>query len=133
MPTKTSAVPTLINPTAAVARALPWRARVRPMPISTKPISDNRFMPEISGFVSIPTRRFRCRLNHLVAQLPLAPPQPVEIVTQDLDHIVLVATGLARSVRRHQHVLHCPERRALGQRLFGGHIESGAGDAARGE
>src|SRR5215213_8379879 len=106
MPAKTRTVPAPISATAAGARILPCRTKVRPIPISAKPTSDSRFIPEISGWVSMPARRFRRRLNHLVAQLALAAPQPVQIVAQDLDYIVLVAAGFAGSVRRHQHVLH---------------------------
>src|SRR5207249_778516 len=46
--------------------------------------------------------------DHLVAQLRFAAPEAAQIVAQDLDDIVLVAPGLARGMRRDQHLLHCP-------------------------
>src|SRR6266851_4993748 len=46
--------------------------------------------------------------DDLVAQFLFAAPEPVEIVAQDLDHIVFVAPRLAGRVGRDQHMLHAP-------------------------
>src|SRR3954469_126968 len=109
MPAKTSAVPMPISATAAGARTLPCWTKVRPIPISAKPTSDSTFMPEINGLVSIPAPPSCIPSHHLVAQLPLAAPEPIQILAQDLDDVVLVAASFAGGVRRHQHVLHRPE------------------------
>src|SRR4051812_46488830 len=46
--------------------------------------------------------------DDLIAQLCFAAPETVEIVAQDLDHVVLVPPGLSRRMGRDQHVLHAP-------------------------
>src|SRR5215469_16437225 len=48
------------------------------------------------------------RSDHLVAQLRFAALQSLEILAQDLDHIVFVCSRLARGVGGEEHLLHAP-------------------------
>jgi len=60
----------------------------------------------------------REKFKHLVAQLPLAASEPLQIFAQDLDHIGFVAPRLARRMGSEEDLLHAPKWRTLGQRLL---------------
>src|SRR6185295_17830584 len=69
-------------------------------------------------------------LNDPVLQFGLPAPEPIEVLEQQVDDIVLVLPCLARSVRRDQYVGNIPQRRGGGERLLDGAVEAGARDAA---
>ena len=52
-------------------------------------------------------------LHDPVHQLGLAAPEAIEILQQQIDHVVLVLARLARRVRRDQHVRNVPQRRRV--------------------
>src|SRR5262249_7221536 len=56
-------------------------------------------------------------------------PDALDVFQQQVDDIVLVASGLARGVRRDQRVVERPQRRGGGQRLLHGAVDARRGDA----
>src|SRR5580658_4690654 len=60
----------------------------------------------------------------------LATPEPVEIVEEDIDDVLLVAARLAARMRRDEYIPRGPEGRGGRQRLLDEDVEGGGGDGA---
>src|SRR3984893_19344651 len=73
------------------------------------------------------------KLDDLIAQHGFTAPQPLQVVEEEVEHIVLIAAGLAGGMRREEDVRQTPDRRRGRQWLIDGDVEGGAGYASLAE
>src|SRR6185295_1029323 len=67
--------------------------------------------------------------DNLIAQFGLALPQALEIFFEDIQHIVLIAPGLARGMRGDEGIGQVPQRRLGRQWFLHRNIDGGARNA----
>src|SRR5262245_41136489 len=71
--------------------------------------ADRKSACEISRWVLAPSRR-AISSDNLVPQARLAAPEPIQVLNQNVQHIVLVLLRFSGGMRRDQHIAQAPER-----------------------